>query len=71
MTNLWNGRKAKMTKAISEENKVRINDLVKQREDLEERLEMLSYSKNTVKITEIEQEIYEINDTINKLKGTI
>jgi len=32
----------KMTKAISEENKVRINDLVKQREDLEERLEMLS-----------------------------
>lgn len=61
----------KMTKAISEENKVRINDLVKQREDLEERLEMLSYTKNTVKITEIEQEIYEINDTINKLKGTI
>ena len=36
----------KMTKAISEENKVRISDLVKQREDLEERLEMLSYSKN-------------------------
>lgn len=71
MTNLWNGRKAKMTKAISEENKVRINDLVKQREDLEERLEMLSYSKNTVKITEIEQEIYEINDTITKLKGSI
>ena len=32
----------KMTKAISEENKVRISDLVKQREDLEERLEMLS-----------------------------
>lgn len=61
----------KMTKAISEENKVRINDLVKQREDLEERLEMLSYSKNTVKITEIEQEIYEINDTITKLKGSI
>lgn len=61
----------KMTKAISEENKVRISDLVKQREDLEERLEMLSYTKNTVKITEIEQEIYEINDTINKLKGTI
>lgn len=71
MTNLWNGRKAKMTKAISEENKVRINDLVKQREDLEERLEMLSYTKNTVKITEIEQEIYEINDTITKLKGSI
>ena len=71
MTNLWNGRKAKMTKAISEENKVRISDLVKQREDLEERLEMLSYSKNTVKITEIEQEIYEINDTITKLKGSI
>lgn len=61
----------KMTKAISEENKVRINDLVKQREDLEERLEMLSYTKNTVKITEIEQEIYEINDTITKLKGSI
>ncbi len=61
----------KMTKAISEENKVRISDLVKQREDLEERLEMLSYSKNTVKITEIEQEIYEINDTITKLKGSI
>lgn len=71
MTNLWNGRKAKMTKAISEENKVRISDLVKQREDLEERLEMLSYTKNTVKITEIEQEIYEINDTITKLKGSI
>ena len=60
-----------MTKAISEENKARISDLVKQREDLEERLEMLSYTKNTVKITEIEQEIYEINDTINKLKGSI
>jgi hypothetical protein len=60
-----------MTKAINEENKARISDLVKQREDLEERLEMLSYTKNTVKITEIEQEIYEINDTINKLKGSI
>tara|TARA_B100001093_G_scaffold281746_1_gene269186 strand:+ start:4018 stop:4233 length:216 start_codon:yes stop_codon:yes gene_type:complete len=71
MTNSWNGRKAKMTKAISEENKTRISDLVKQREDLEERLEMLSYTKNTVKITEIEQEIYEINDTITKLKGSI
>ena len=38
-------------------------------EDLEEDLEMVTYSKNLRKVEQIEQEIYEIDDTMKKLRG--
>ena len=52
---------------MSEDTKHRSADLERQKLDLEDRLEMLSYANNLVKMVEIEQEIYEIEDTIRKL----
>ena len=52
---------------MSQDTKHRIADLERQKLDLEDRLEMLSYANNLVKMVEIEQEIYEIEDTIRKL----
>ena len=56
-----------MVKLMTQETKDRIKDLERQKIDLEDRLEMISYSKNLVKMHQIEQEIYEIEDTIGKL----
>ena len=56
-----------MVAVMSEDTKHRIADLERQKLDLENRLEMLSYANNLVKMVEIEQEIYEIEDTIRKL----
>ena len=56
-----------MVAVMSEDTKHRIADLERQKLDLEDRLEMLSYANNLVKMVEIEQEIYEIEDTIRKL----
>ena len=52
---------------MTQETKDRIKDLERQKIDLEDRLEMISYSNNLVKMHQIEQEIYEIEDTIGKL----
>jgi hypothetical protein len=52
---------------MTQDTKDRIADLERQKLDLEDRLEMLSYANNLVKMVEIEQEIYEIEDTIRKL----
>jgi len=56
-----------MIETMTQETKDRIADLERQKLDLEDRLEMLSYANNLVKMVEIEQEIYEIEDTIRKL----
>jgi hypothetical protein len=52
---------------MTKETKDRIRDLEGQKIVLEDRLEMISYSGNLVKMHEIESEIYEIEDTIRKL----
>ena len=56
-----------MIKTMTQDTKDRIAELERQKLDLEDRLEMLSYANNLVKMVEIEQEIYEIEDTIRKL----
>ncbi len=56
-----------MINTMTQDTKDRIADLERQKLDLEDRLEMLSYANNLVKMVEIEQEIYEIEDTIRKL----
>ena len=52
---------------MTQDTKDRIAELERQKLDLEDRLEMLSYANNLVKMVEIEQEIHEIEDTIRKL----
>ena len=56
-----------MVAVMSQDTKDRIADLERQKIELENRLEFLGYSNNLVKMHEIEQEIYEIEDTISKL----
>ena len=56
-----------MVTIMTKETKDRIRDLEGQKIVLEDRLEMISYSGNLVKMHEIESEIYEIEDTIRKL----
>ena len=56
-----------MVQTMTQDVKDRIADLERQKIELESRLEMLSYTNNMVKMVEIEQEIFEIEDTIGKL----
>ena len=56
-----------MVAVMSQDTKHRIADLERQKLDLEDRLEMLSYANNLVKMVEIEQEIYDIEYTMRKL----
>ena len=56
-----------MIKMITQETKDRIRDLERQKIVLEDRLELLGYTNNYVKMVEIEQGIYEIEDSIRKL----
>jgi hypothetical protein len=56
-----------MVETMTQATKDRIADLERQKIELESRLEMLSYSNNLVKMHQIEQEIFEIEDTISKL----
>ena len=56
-----------MVKTMTIETKDRIKELERQKIALEDRLEFLGYSTNLVKMHQIEQEIYEIEDTIRKL----
>ena len=58
-----------MTKALTQEVKDRLKNLQQQTDDLKEDLEMVTYSKNLRKVEQIEQEIYEIDDTMKKLRG--
>ena len=52
---------------MTQDVKDRIADLERQKITLEDRLEIISYSNNLVKMHQIEEEIFEIEDTIKKL----
>ena len=52
---------------MTQDTKERIAEMERQKIDLENQLELLGYSGNLVKMHQIEQEIYEIEDTIRKL----
>ena len=56
-----------MVAVMSQDTKERIAEMERQKIELENRLEMLGYSNNLVKMHQIEEEIYEIEDTIRKL----
>tara|TARA_B100000902_G_scaffold187603_1_gene179631 strand:- start:1005 stop:1181 length:177 start_codon:yes stop_codon:yes gene_type:complete len=56
-----------MIKTMSADTKLRIADLERQKIELENRLEFLGYSNNLVRMHKIEEEIFEIEDTIAKL----
>ena len=52
---------------MTQDTKLRIADLERQKIELENRLEFLGYSNNLVRMHKIEEEIFEIEDTIAKL----
>ena len=56
-----------MIGTMSQDTKDRIAEMERQKIDLENQLEMLGYSGNLVRMHQIEEEIYEIEDTIRKL----
>ena len=56
-----------MVETMTQATKDRIADLERQKIELQDRLEVLSYANNLVRMVEIEQEIDEIDDTIRKL----
>ena len=56
-----------MVKVMTQDVKDRIADLERQKIALEDRLEIISYSNNLVKMHQIEEEIFEVEDTIKKL----
>ena len=58
-----------MVAVMSQDTKDRIANLERQKIDLENQLELLGYSGNLVRMHELENEIYEIEDTIRKLIG--
>ena len=56
-----------MIQTMTQDTKDRIADLERQKTDLEGQLELLGYSGNTVRMHQIAEEMYEIEDTIRKL----
>jgi len=60
-----------MVKTMTQDTKDRIADLERQKIDLENQLEFLGYSGNLVRMHKIEEEIFEIQDTIVKLIGQV
>ena len=58
-----------MVETMTQDTKARIADLERQKIELENQLELLGYSGNLVRMHQIEEEIYEIEDTIRKLLG--
>ena len=56
-----------MIKTMTQDTKDRITDLERQKIELENQLETLGYANNLVRMHQIEEEIYEIEDTIGKL----
>ena len=56
-----------MIGTMTQDTKDRIAEMERQKIQLENQLELLGYSGNLVKMHQIEQEIYEIEDTIRKL----
>ncbi len=60
-----------MVETITQDTKNQIRELEGQKVILEDQLEHLSYTDNSVRMVEIEQEIYEIEDTLKKLTSGI
>jgi hypothetical protein len=58
-----------MVAVMSQDTKEKIRDLERQKIELNDQLETLGYSSNLVKMHEVENEIFEIEDTIRKLLG--
>ena len=56
-----------MVATMTADVKIRIADLERQKIDLNSRIERLSYSGNHHRMLELEQEVWEIEDTIRKL----
>ncbi len=56
-----------MVETMSADTKLRIADLERQKIELENQLETLGYANNLVRMHQIEEEIFEIEDTIRKL----
>ena len=60
-----------MVAVMSQDTKDQIANLERQKIMLEDQLEHLSYTDNMVKMVELENEIFEIEDTIKKLTSGI
>ena len=58
-----------MVETMTQDTKDRIANLERQKIELEDRLEMLGYAGNLVQMHKLEEEIFEIDDTIKKLLG--
>jgi len=56
-----------MVDTMTQETKDRIADLERQKIDLNDQLEILGYTGNLVRMHQIEEQIFEIEDTIKKL----
>ena len=56
-----------MVATMTADVKDRIADLERQKIDLNNRIETLSFSGNHARMLELEQEVWEIEDTIKKL----
>jgi len=56
-----------MVETMTQDVKDRIAEMERQKIELENQLELLGYSGNLVRMHQIEEEIYEIQDTIRKL----
>ena len=56
-----------MVETMTQETKARIAELERQKIELNDQLETLGYSGNLVRMHQIEEEIFEIEDSIKKL----
>ena len=56
-----------MVAVMSQDTKDRIANLERQKLEINSRIEVLSYSGNHQRMLELEQEVWEIEDTIRKL----
>ena len=56
-----------MVETMSQATKDRIAELERQKIELNDQLEILGYSGNLVRMHQIEEQIFEIEDTIKKL----
>jgi len=56
-----------MVETMTQSTKDRIAELERQKIDLNDQLEILGYTGNLVRMHQIEEQIFEIEDTIKKL----
>ena len=56
-----------MIKTMTQDTKDRIAELERQKIELNDQLEILGYTGNLVRMHQIEEQIFEIEDTIKKL----